>query len=401
MPVENQTEKELENQNENYVEDQTEIKHENQPDDQSEQQIESVEEANVDEANTESRSVYQKRKREEVKQRKRKKRRNVMAVVSVMVILAGVLCGAMLSTKMNTPHDAIVIASANAQYVKHTVSDTLDKLMDKLPWGQEEDKDKESSELDKPNVTDNPNESEQQGATGGQDVTENTEQNTTESTVPTVTPDNPFGIDPSKPMVALTFDDGPSKYTWPIVTALYEHNARATFFLVGQRIASHEAAIEFTLANHNEIASHSYDHANLVELTEEEILSQIQKVDNLMQKQHDYTPALFRVPFGNRDENVLGVLHQQGKPVIGWSVDPRDWELQDKDAVVKHVLSHVKDGDIILLHDIHQPTAEAVAELVPALQERGYQLVTVSELLHYKGIAATPGTYYYASWKWV
>ena len=98
---------------------------------------------------------------------------------------------------------------------------------------------------------------------------------------------------------------------------------------------------------------------------------------------------------------MLGILRQQGKPVIGWSVDPRDWESQDKDAIVSHVLSHVKDGDIILMNDLYQSTADAVAELVPALQAKGYQIVTVSELLQYKGIEATPGTYYYASWKWV
>ena len=345
----------------------------------------------------ESRSAYQKRKRDEAKQQKRKKRRMTMAVVGVLVVLAGVLCGTLLSGKMNTPHDAIVIASANVQYVKHTVTDTVKELLEKLPWGETQPPD--DSQVAPP--IDNPPSSDEVGEPETVEPPEEPGEADAEGSDALVTPDNPFGIDPSKPMVALTFDDGPSKYTWPIVTALYEHNARATFFLVGERIASHQAAIDFTLANHNEIASHSYDHANLVELTEEEILSQIQKVDNLMQKQHDYTPVLFRVPFGNRDENVLGVLRQQGKPVIGWSVDPRDWELQDKDAVVKHVLSHVKDGDIILLHDIHQPTAEAVAELVPALQERGYQLVTVSELLQYKGIEATPGTYYYASWKWV
>ena len=202
-------------------------------------------------------------------------------------------------------------------------------------------------------------------------------------------------------MVALTFDDGPSQYTWPIVTALQEHNARATFFLVGNRVATHQAAIEFTQANHNEIASHSFSHADLGKSTEEEILSQIQKTDKALQEQHQYTPTLFRVPYGERNATVLEILRQQGKPVIGWSVDPRDWESQDKDAIVSHVLSHVKDGDIVLMHDLYKPTADAVAELVPALQAKGYQLVTVSELLQYKGIEATPGTYYYASWKWV
>ena len=381
----------------------------------------------LQEHHTESRSEYQKRKRDEKKEQKRKKRRSTLAIFSVLVILAGILYGTLLSGKINTPHDAIVIASANVQHIKYTVGDTIAQLTDKLPWNQQEeplltppaDQNETPGEVpnEEPNEGNDPSENTEgaesvegtENADGNVSVenTENTENNegneSNESTTntPPVTSDNPFGIDPSKPMVALTFDDGPSQYTWPIVTALQEHNARATFFLVGNRVATHQAAIEFTQANHNEIASHSFSHADLGKSTEEEILSQIQKTDKALQEQHQYTPTLFRVPYGERNATVLEILRQQGKPVIGWSVDPRDWESQDKDAIVSHVLSHVKDGDIVLMHDLYKPTADAVAELVPALQAKGYQLVTVSELLQYKGIEATPGTYYYASWKWV
>ena len=391
----------------------------------------------LQENHTESRSEYQKRKRDEKKEQKRKKRRSTLAIFSVLVILAGILCGTLLSGKINTPHDAIVIASANVQHIKYTVGDTIAQLTDKLPWNQkeppiippadqsetpgevpnEEPNEELNTSTEVPNESNNPIENTEgaesvegiENADGNVSVenTENTENsegnesNESTTNTPPVTSDNPFGIDPSKPMVALTFDDGPSQYTWPIVTALQEHNARATFFLVGNRVATHQAAIEFTQANHNEIASHSFSHADLGKSTEEEILSQIQKTDKALQEQHQYTPTLFRVPYGERNATVLEILRQQGKPVIGWSVDPRDWESQDKDAIVSHVLSHVKDGDIVLMHDLYKPTADAVVELVPALQAKGYQLVTVSELLQYKGIEATPGTYYYASWKWV
>ncbi len=381
----------------------------------------------LQENHTESRSEYQKRKRDEKKEQKRKKRRSTLAIFGVLVVLAGILCGTLLSGKINTPHDAIVIASANVQHIKYTVGDTIAQLTDKLPWNQQEeppiippaDQNETPGEVpnEEPNEGNDPSENTEgaesvegiENADGNVSVenTENTENsegnesNESTTNTPPVTQDNPFGIDPSKPMVALTFDDGPSQYTWPIVTALQEHNARATFFLVGNRVATHQAAIEFTQANHNEIASHSFSHADLGKSTEEEILSQIQKTDKALQEQHQYTPTLFRVPYGERNATVLEILRQQGKPVIGWSVDPRDWESQDKDAIVSHVLSHVKDGDIVLMHDLYKPTADAVAELVPALQAKGYQLVTVSELLQYKGIEATPGTYYYASWKWV
>ena len=206
--------------------------------------------------------------------------------------------------------------------------------------------------------------------------------------------DNPYGIDPDKPMIALTFDDGPSKYTWDIVNTLQARGARATFFLIGSQVATHEAAIDYTLANHNQIASHSFGHKNLTKLSDVEVINQIRPVDTALLEQHEYVPALYRVPYGSRDERVLGILKEEGKPVIGWSVDPRDWEVKDKDKIVNHILDRVQDGDIVLMHDIYDPTAKAVAELVPALQERGYQLVTVSELFRFRGVTPQPGEYY-------
>ena len=206
--------------------------------------------------------------------------------------------------------------------------------------------------------------------------------------------DNPYGIDPNKPMIALTFDDGPSKYTWDIVNTLQAHKARATFFVLGNRVPTHQAAIDNVLANHNEIASHSMAHKNLTKLSAVEMTGQIRPVDEALQQQHAYTPTLFRVPYGAKNESVQETLKAEGKPIIGWSVDPYDWKVKDKDKVVEHILSHVQDGDIVLMHDIYQPTAEAVAELVPALQEKGYQLVTVSELAKFRNVSLEAGEYY-------
>ena len=206
--------------------------------------------------------------------------------------------------------------------------------------------------------------------------------------------DNPYGIDPAKPMVALTFDDGPSKYTWNIVSTLQSHGARGTFFVLGSRVATHQAAIDYMLANHNEIASHSFSHADLVKLSDAEIVNQIRPVDAVLLEQHQYVPSLYRVPYGSRDERVLEILKEEGKPAIGWSVDPYDWKVKDKATIVNWVLNRVQDGDIILMHDIYEPTAQAVAELVPALQARGYQIVTVSEMFQFRGVELQPGEYY-------
>ncbi len=207
--------------------------------------------------------------------------------------------------------------------------------------------------------------------------------------------ENPYGIDPDRPMIALTFDDGPSKHTWAIVDTLKQYNARATFFVLGSQVATHQAAIDYVLENHNEIGSHSFGHKNLTKLvSDEEVLDQIRMVDAALQEQHAYTPALFRVPYGAKDDRVQELLKAEGKPIIGWSVDPYDWKVKDKQKVVDHILNCVQDGDIVLMHDIYEPTAEAVAELVPALQQRGYQLVTVSELFQYRHVTPQPGAYY-------
>ncbi len=234
-----------------------------------------------------------------------------------------------------------------------------------------------------------PGEAEVQVSTAGNNMPDKTEQETTE-----LPNNNPYGIDPSKPMVALTFDDGPSKYTWDIVNTLQTHKARATFFIIGNQVATHQAAIDYTLANHNEIASHSFGHKNLTKLSDVEVLNQIRPVDTALLEQHEYIPALYRVPFGSKDERVLEILKQEGKPVIGWSVDPYDWKVKDKGTIVNHVLNSVQDGDIVLMHDIYEPTAQAVQELVPALQEKGYQIVTVSEMFQFRGITPEAGTYY-------
>ena len=229
---------------------------------------------------------------------------------------------------------------------------------------------------------------------GNSTAPDNPEQNTDKEESAEPQAENPYGIDPAKPMVALTFDDGPSQHTWNIVSTLQSYKARATFFIIGNQVATHEAAIDYILANHNEIASHSFGHKNLTKLSDVEVVNQIRPVDAALLEQHDYIPVMYRVPYGSRDERVLEILKQEGKPVIGWSVDPYDWKVKDKDTIVNHVLNSVKDGDIVLMHDIYEPTAQAVAELVPALQEKGYQIVTVSELFQFRGVTPEPGVYY-------
>lgn len=194
-----------------------------------------------------------------------------------------------------------------------------------------------------------------------------------------------------QPMIALTFDDGPSQYTWPIIRALESVQGKATFFVVGNRVASHHSVLQQLVFIGCEVGSHSYSHPSLSKLSQEDIRAQLDDTDQLLTEAIGYGTALLRPPYGNINELVRETV---GKPLILWSVDTKDWKYRDKAHVVEHVLDNVQDGDIILMHDIYETTAQASQELIPLLHEQGYQLVTVSELFAAKGVTLQPGESY-------
>ena len=199
-------------------------------------------------------------------------------------------------------------------------------------------------------------------------------------------------IDPNKKMVALTFDDGPGIYTKSIVNCLKKNDARATFFVLGSRVASHEAVVKEAYKIGCEIENHTYSHKNLVRLSEKEIKSQIQSTDQKIKAITGKNPALLRTPGGSISNTVKKAA---GKPIILWSIDTRDWEHRNKNKTISSVLNNVKDGDIVLMHDIHEPTKEAALYLIPELKRRGYQLVTVEELAAYRGHTLKKGEVYH------
>lgn len=189
-------------------------------------------------------------------------------------------------------------------------------------------------------------------------------------------------IDPNKPMIALTFDDGPTKrYTSAILDSLKEHNANATFFVLGSNAANAPELLQRMILEGHEIGNHTFSHKQLTTLSkaniEEEIIATQETIHNITNRY----PAIIRPPYGSRNENVM--QSAQGKKIVNWSIDTRDWKDRNADVIVKRVLDTVKDGDIILMHDLYASTAQAVSILVPQLQEQGYQLVTVSELYIY------------------
>ena len=197
---------------------------------------------------------------------------------------------------------------------------------------------------------------------------------------------------PAGPKVALTFDDGPNgKVTQRIVNTLQKYDSKGTFFMVGNRMMSDQETVKKVYASGSEIATHSYDHSDLTRLSASSVRYQIEQPQKLIRQIVPYTPKLFRPPYGSVN---AAVRNASNVPFILWSIDTRDWEHRNANKTVQTVLSQVKDGDIILMHDLQSSTADACETLIPELKKRGYQLVTVSELLASEGITPVAGKVY-------
>lgn len=200
-----------------------------------------------------------------------------------------------------------------------------------------------------------------------------------------------YHIDPLKPMVALTFDDGPSQYTPDILDTLEKNESRATFFEVGNRINWYPDTVLRISQTGCEIGNHSFDHALLGNASASKIQSEISKTDARIQAITGKKPTLLRPPYGSIGSSLR---KNAGKPMILWSMDTLDWKSRNADTVYRTVMNRVKDGDIILMHDIYGSTRTAVARIVPELRKRGYQLVTVSELAQYRNVKLAAGGRY-------
>lgn len=200
-------------------------------------------------------------------------------------------------------------------------------------------------------------------------------------------------IDPSKKMVALTFDDGPSVYTDDIVDCLKKYGGHATFFVVGNRVSTYADELKYAYDNGNEIANHTYSHPTLTSLSVSSIKSQVSKTDAAVKKITGEATTLMRAPGGATNSTVRNAID---KPFIYWSIDTLDWKHRNSTTTVNTVMNNVKDGDIVLMHDIHGPTKTAALQLIPKLINAGYQLVTVSDLAKYRGYTLENGTTYYS-----
>lgn len=200
-------------------------------------------------------------------------------------------------------------------------------------------------------------------------------------------------LDKDKPMVALTFDDGPyDKVTNRLVKTLAKHDSRATFFAVGNRIDRYADAVKNAYEHGNQIATHTYDHRDLTTLTRSGIKKELKKSSNTTKKVIGQGPAMLRPPYGDVNDTMRKTVNM---PMINWDVDTEDWKSKSKKEILKRC-KVIEDGDIVLMHDLYSTTADAVEILVPRMRKKGFQFVTVEELFYYKGIDAEKGKVYYS-----
>lgn len=204
----------------------------------------------------------------------------------------------------------------------------------------------------------------------------------------------PRTIDPTRPMVALTFDDGPSEYTSEILDLLTQYGGAATFCVVGNRISSYPDQIRAIAAQGSEIATHTWSHQKLTSLGAESMERQIVRPIEAVHEIVDVPVRFIRPPYGSVDSNVRAVARKLGMPIVLWSIDTEDWRTMNADKTARAILKNVKNGSIVLMHDVHQPTLQAMRTVIPELAARGYQMVTLSELYSVREGGAQPGVVY-------
>lgn len=203
--------------------------------------------------------------------------------------------------------------------------------------------------------------------------------------------------DPSKkrPMIALTFDDGPGEYTETLLDTVEKYNAHVTFFMVGQNVEGHESTIQRMLKLGCELGNHTWDHPSqtLPNMDLDSVLQEFQKTDDAIVKACGQAATVCRAPYGAITDGQISAV---GKPFFMWSTDSLDWKLMDADADYNQIMndSSLGDGSVILMHDIHEPSVKCATEkLIPALIDQGYKLVTVSELAEAKDVTLQSASY--------
>ena len=193
--------------------------------------------------------------------------------------------------------------------------------------------------------------------------------------------------------VVLTFDDGPSgRYTDRLLDGLRERNAKATFLLCGYRIKEYPTQAKRIVEEGHEVGNHGYSHKNMQQLSRREIAREILDTQALLPA--NCRIRFLRPPGGCCSDGVRQVAEARNLAILNWSVDPKDWAIQDAAAIAQAVVKNVADGDVILLHDMSDSSVNAALRIIDQLSAQGYEFVTASQLAALRGCIPKAGKTY-------
>lgn len=197
----------------------------------------------------------------------------------------------------------------------------------------------------------------------------------------------------NKKAICLTYDDGPAIHTDEIMNILKKYNSSATFFMVGSRIPVYKNIVDKMSKLGFQMANHTYSHPWLANMSSKDIKNQVKKCNENIKKYGNQNASVIRTPGGQINEKIKSNV---GMPIILWSIDTRDWATRNATNTYNVVVSNVHDGDIVLMHDLHESTKFASKKIIPKLVKKGFQLITVEEMAMLKGVKLKEGRVYFS-----
>ena len=233
----------------------------------------------------------------------------------------------------------------------------------------------------------------------GTDAADSTDGSTTGA--PDTNPNSLANLPPSKenPVIALTFDDGPGKYTDELLDILKAKDVKVTFFVLGDCVPGYPATVKRVLDEGHELGSHTYSHMVMNKASEADVRDQLTKANASIYNATGQYPTVFRPPQGASNDQLLAITKEFELPVINWAWQscPEDWANRDANYVANHVIDNAANGHVVLLHDIHRTTIDSVEAMIDGLKAKGYRFATVSELMEYNSGGFELGKLYYTA----
>ena len=203
-----------------------------------------------------------------------------------------------------------------------------------------------------------------------------------------------YKLDPTKKLIAFTYDDGPSIYDKDLIEVLQNTHSGATFFEVGNRMNEYKPVMDFMKMNNIEVGNHSFNHKVLSLLPKKDALNEVMNVNKLYNSLENKNLELFRPPYGDYNKEIVDTVNM---PIILWSIDTLDWKTKNEKKIYQEIMKDPKDGDIVLMHSLYEESLKATKKSIKELYKKGFIVVSVGDLFRYRNIDLTPGKIYHCA----